>query len=109
MDKNFEDVTVEGVASFDDMFVWKQEPLSNKDILAGLLTVDIDDQHESHKGDSQSEVSEVLVKPNYSQVRAAIEILMNYLMINGTAELQGLVELEIISCVKQKKMIWLIS
>ena len=67
--------------------------------------MDIDDQHESHKGDSQSEVSEVLVKPNYSQVRAAIEILMNYLMINGTAELQGLVELEIISCVKQKKMI----
>ena len=67
--------------------------------------MDIDDQHESHKGDSQSEVSEVLVKPNYSQVRAAIEILMNYLMINGTAELQGLVELEIISCVKQKKVI----
>ena len=67
--------------------------------------MDIDDQHESHKGDSQSEVSEVLVKPNYSQVRAAIEILMNYLMINGTTELQGLVELEIISCVKQKKMI----
>ena len=51
-DKTFEDVTAGDVTSFD-MFVSTQEPLSNKDVLAGLLAVDIDEQHESDKGDSQ--------------------------------------------------------
>ena len=110
LDKTFEDVTVEDVASFHDMLVSTQEPLSNKDILSGLLAVDIDDQHKSDKDHSQSDVSEVLVKPNSSQARAAIDTLMNYLMIIRTADLQGLtvkasrlVELEITSYVKQKR------
>ena len=110
MDKSFEGVTVEDVASFEDMLVSTQEPLSDKDILAGLLAVDIGDQHESNKGDSQFEVSQVLVKPNPSQLRAAINKLMNYFLIIGTAELQGLtvkasrlVEFEITSCEKQKR------
>ena len=90
LDKTFEDVTVEDVASFDDMLVLTQEPLSDEDILPGFLVVDIDDQHESDKGDSQSEVSEVLVKPNPCQQCPAIDTLMNYWMIIGTAELQGL-------------------
>ena len=77
----------------------------SEDILVVLIAVHIDDQHESDECDSQSEVSEVLVKPNHSQVRAAIDTSI----IIGTAELQGLtvkasrlVELEITSCVKQK-------
>ena len=81
----------------------------SEDILVGFIAVHIDDQHESDECDSQSEVSEVLVKPNHSQVRAAIDTLMNYSIIIGPAELQGLtvkasrlVELEITSCVKQK-------
>ena len=64
MDETFENVTVEDVASLDDILVSTQEPLSDADILASLLAVDIDDKHESNKDDSQSEVSEVLVKPN---------------------------------------------
>ena len=61
--------------------------------------------------DSQSEVSEVLVEPNPSQLRAAIDTLINYSMIVGTIALQGLmvkasrlVELEMESCAKQKRM-----
>ena len=87
------------------MLVSTQDALSEEDILPGLLAVDIDDQHESDEDDSQSEVSEVLLKLNPSQVRAAIDTLMNYSMIFGTAELQGLtvkasrlVELEITTC-----------
>ena len=105
LEKIFEDVTVEDVAYFDDMLVPTQDALSEEDILPGLLAVDIDDQHESDEDDSQSEVSEVLLKPNPSQVRAAIDTLMKYSMIIGTAELQGLtvkasrlVELEITTC-----------
>ena len=112
LDKTFEDVTVEDVASFDDMLVSTQEPLSDADILAGFLSIDVHAQHESDdEEESQSEVFEVLVKPNPSQLRAAIDTLMNYSMIVGTVELQGLtvkasilVELEMKSCEKQKKV-----
>ena len=90
LDKTFEDVTAEDVTSFDDMLVSTQEPLSDEDILAGYSGVDIDDKHKSDKNSSQSEVFEVLIKPNPSQVRAAIDTLMNYSMIIGTAELQAL-------------------
>ena len=90
LDKTFEDVTTEDVTSFDDILVSTQEPLSDEDILAGYSGVDIDDQHKSDKNSSQSEVSEVLIKQNPSQVCAAIDTLMNYSMIIGTAELQGL-------------------
>ena len=75
------------MSSLDVMLVWTKEPLSDEDILAGLLTVDIDDQHESNEGGSLSEVFEVLVKPNLPQV---LDTLMNYLMVIGTAELQGM-------------------
>ena len=61
--------------------------------------------YDSDEDDSQSEVSEVLIKPNPFQLRAAIDTLMNYSMIVGTDELQSLtvkvskiVELEIKSC-----------
>ena len=111
LDKIFEDVIVEDVASFDDMLASLQELLSDKDILASVLAADIDNQHESDEDDSQSEVPEVLVKPNSFQVRAAIDTLMNYSMTAGTAELQGLtveapklVELETTSCVKLERM-----
>ena len=87
-----------------------QEVLSDKVILVSVLAVDIDNQHESDKDDSQSEVSEVLVKPNSFQVRAVIDTLMNYSMTAPTAELQGLtveaprlVELETTSCVKLER------
>ena len=39
LDKTFEDVTVEDVASFDDMLVSTQEALSDKDILSGFLPI----------------------------------------------------------------------
>ena len=113
LDKTFEDVTtVEDVASFDDILVLTQEPLSDEDILAGFLPIDVHAQHEpDDEEDPQSEVSEVLVKPNPSQLRAAIDTLKNYSMIVGTVELQGLtvkasgsVELEMKSCAKQKRM-----
>ena len=112
-DKTFEDVTVEDVASSDDMLVSTQEPLSDADILVGFLSIDVHAQHQSDdEEESQSEVSEVLDKPNPpSQLRAAIDTLMNYSMIVGTVELQGLtvkasklVELEMKSCAKQKKI-----
>ena len=94
------------------MLVSTQGPLSDEGILAGFLPIDVHPQHESdHEEDSQSEVSEVLVKPNKSQLRAAIDTLMNCLMIVGTADLQGLtvkasrlMELEMKSCAKQKRM-----
>ena len=53
LNKTFEDVTVADITCFDDMLVSVQEP-----------RMDINDQHESDEDDSQSEVSEVLVKPN---------------------------------------------
>ena len=101
LDKKIEDVTVEDVATSDDMLVSAQEPLS--------------DIHAQHKSDdeeeSQSEVSKVLAKPNPSQLLWAIDTLINYLMIVGTIELQGLavkasrlVELGMKSCSKQNKM-----
>ena len=85
-----EDVTVEDIASFDDMLVSTQEPLSDEEILADFLPIYVDVQYDSDEDDSQSEVFEVLVKPNPSQLRAAIDMLMNYSMIVGTDELQGL-------------------
>ena len=78
------------MSSLDVMLMWTQEPLSDEDILASLLIVDIDDQHESDEDGSLSEVFEVLVKPNLPQVLAVIDTLMNYLMIIGTAKLQGM-------------------
>ena len=111
LDKTFEDVTVEDIASFDDMLVSTQEPLSDEEILADFLPIDVDVQHDSDEDDSQSEVFEVLFKPNPSQLRAAIDTLINYSMIVGTDELQGLtvkvsriVELEMKSRTKQKQM-----
>ena len=74
LEKTFEDVTVEDVASFDDMLVSTQESLSDENILAWLSAADIEDQHECDKDNSQSEVSEVLNKANPSQALAAIEI-----------------------------------
>ena len=75
------------------------------------MPIDVDVQHDSDEDDSQSEVFEVLVKPNPSQLRAAIDTLMNYSMIVGTDELQELtvqvsriVELEMKSRTKQKQM-----
>ena len=53
LDKIFEDITAKNVASFDDILV---STLSNLDILADLLAVDIDNQHESNEDSSQSEV-----------------------------------------------------
>ena len=112
MDKTFEKVTVEDFASFDNMLVSTQEPVSDEDILADFLSIDVHAQNESNaEEDSQYEVSEVLVKPNPSQLRAAIDTLMNYSMIVGTVELQELtvkasrlVELEMKSCAKQKRI-----
>ena len=40
LNKTFEDVTVEDVASFDDMLVSTQESLSDGNILACLLAAD---------------------------------------------------------------------
>ena len=91
LDETYKDITVEDVASLDDMLVSTQEPLSDEEIIAEFLPIDADAQQgESDEDDSQSENSEVLVKPNPSQLRAAIDALMNYSMIVGTAELQGL-------------------
>ena len=70
LDKTFEDVTVKDVAYFDDMLVSTQEPLSDEDILAGFLPIEVNAQHKfDDEKDSQSEVSKVLVKPNPSQLR----------------------------------------
>ena len=54
LDKTFEDATVEDVESFDDMLVSTQELVSDEYIFVGLSAVDIDDQYESAKDDSQS-------------------------------------------------------
>ena len=91
LNKTFQDVAVEDVVSFNDMFVSTQELLSDEDILAGFLAIDFHAEHESdNEEDSQSELSEVLVEPNPSELHAAIDTLMNYLMIVGIVELQGL-------------------
>ena len=69
----------------------RTRPLSDEEIIAEFLPIDADAQQgESDEDDSQSENSEVFVNPNPSQLRAAIDTLMNYSMIVGTAELQGL-------------------
>ena len=47
LDKIFEGVTADDVASFDDMLVSTQEPLSGERILAGYLPMDVHAQHES--------------------------------------------------------------
>ena len=51
------------------------------------------DVHAQHKSDdeeeSQSEVSEVLIKPSLPQLRAAIDTLMNYSMIVGAVSCKG--------------------
>ena len=54
------------------------------------MPIDVDAQHQSDVDEPQSEDSEVLVKPNMSQLRAGIDTLMNYSMIVDTADLQGL-------------------
>ena len=59
LDKIFEDITAKNVASFDDILV---STLSNEDILADLLAVDIDNQHESNEDSSQSEVLQPLIQ-----------------------------------------------
>ena len=59
LDKTFEDITAKNVASFDDILV---STLSNEDILADLLAVDIDNQHESNEDSSQSEVLQPLIQ-----------------------------------------------
>ena len=59
LDKIFEDITAKNVASFDDILV---STLSNLDILADLLAVDIDNQHESNEDSSQSEVLQPLIQ-----------------------------------------------
>ena len=108
LDKAIEDVTVEDVASFYDFLVSTQEPLSDEDILKGFLPIDVHAKHKCNDDEeSQSQVFEVLVKPKPSQLRAAIDTLINYLMIVGTVEQHGLtvkasrlVELEMKSCAK---------
>ena len=79
--------------------------------MAGFLPIDVHAQNEPDDEDSESKVSKVLFKPNLSQLCAAIDTLMNYLMIVDTVKLQGLmvkasrlVELEMKSCAKQKRM-----
>ena len=63
------------------MLVSTQEPLSDEEIIAEFFPIDADAQQgESDEDDSQSENSEVLIKPNTSQLRAAIDALMNYSM-----------------------------
>ena len=59
LDKTFEDITAKNVASFGDILV---STLSNEDILADLLAVDIDNQHESNEDFSQSEVLQPLIQ-----------------------------------------------
>ena len=59
LDKIFEDITAKNVAPFDDILV---STLSNLDILADLLAVDIDNQHESNEDSSQSEVLQPLIQ-----------------------------------------------
>ena len=59
LDKIFEDITAKNVASFDDILV---STLSNLDILADLLAVDIDNQHESNEDSSQSEILQPLIQ-----------------------------------------------
>ena len=59
LDKIFEDITAKNVASFDDILV---STLSNLDVLADLLAVDIDNQHESNEDSSQSEVLQPLIQ-----------------------------------------------
>ena len=81
LDETFENVTVEDVASLDDIHVSTQEPLSDADNLVSLLAVDIDDKHESNKDDSQSEVSEVLDKPNSPLPRNYVQPLIRLWII----------------------------
>ena len=61
------------------MLISTQEPLSDEDILACFLPINLYAQQEyDAEEDFQPEVSEVLVKPNPSQLFAVIDTLMNY-------------------------------
>lgn len=68
-------------------------------------------QQESDDEDSVPEVSEIIVKPSPTKLRTAIETLIDYSMITGTSDLQGLaikassiLENHIRKSVQQKKM-----
>ena len=53
LDETYKDITVEDVASFDDMLVSTQEPLSDEEIIAEFLPIDADAQQgESDEDDS---------------------------------------------------------
>ena len=103
------DLITDDVAFLYDDLAATQPPLTDENILADLIQGDIEeDQIEK---DEDSEFSEVIQKPSSSQIRGAIDCLMDFTMIIGSTELQTLtvkaskvVEVELTSNVTQKKI-----
>ena len=85
MDESFKDISVEDIASFDDSLPLTQALMSDEDILTDIMGDDTEDGDEN-----EEEEAPVLVKPTTSQLRGAIDTLMNYSMMIDTTELKEL-------------------
>ena len=85
MDEGFKDISVEDITSFDDSLPVTKALTSDEDILTDIMG---DDTEHGHK--DEEEEAPVLVKPATSQLRGAIDNLMNYSMMIDTTELKEL-------------------
>ena len=83
--------------------------MPDEDVLADLLG---DIKEDQVKINEELELFDVIEKPNSSQVRGAIVVLMNFAMVTVSTELQALIvkasksaEVEFASNVMQRKII----
>ena len=104
LDESLNHLAVDDVTSFDDDLAVTQPPMFDEGILADILGTE-KDQLEADE-DDDSDPFEILEKLSFSQVRGAIDGLMNFGMAVGNAELQAsiFVEANLASAGTQKKI-----
>ena len=90
LEESFKVLAVDDVASFDDYLMATQSAMSDEDIFADILGTK-KDQLEADE-DDDSDLFKILEKPGSSQARRFIDVLMNFGMAGGNAELQALIE-----------------
>ena len=90
LEESFKVLAVDDVASFDDYLMATQSAMSDEDIFADILGTE-KDQLEADE-DDDSDLFKILEKPGSSQTRRFIDVLMNFGMAGGNAELQALIE-----------------
>ena len=88
MDENFKDLSAEDVASFDDTLSVTQALLSDEEILSDILRNDVEEIQEEE--DDDQDAAHTLEKQTTSELRDAIDTLMNYTMMIDSTELKAL-------------------